>query len=428
MNFNPQAEELNMIIKRYNPVLYELLSTKGKAIFFPKKGILGQTAEATETKLNATIGIALEEDGTPMRLPSIANKITLPPREIFPYASSYGVAKLRTKWKEEIYRKNPSLKTEITLPLPTSGITQALSIAGYLVVNPGDKIILPEPYWGNYKLIYEQGYGAMLDPFPLFANDTFNVKGLQQRLKSGKNIMVFNFPNNPTGYTATVEEAREIAMTLRKHAEKGNRIVAIIDDAYFGFVYDNEIFKESLFSLLADLHKNILAMKVDGATKEEFSWGLRVGFITLATRDLHPETRVALEDKIAGVVRSTVSNVSHLAQSLILHALDSKDHNQEVQKKCGILQKRFLVMKRILAEKEYQHYFSALPCNSGYFMCLQLNPGLDAEKVRKTLLRKYSTGVIATAGLLRIAYSGIPAKNLRSLIENIHNACQEQKH
>lgn len=427
MNFNPQAEEVNIIIKRYNPALYDLLSTKGRAIFFPKKGILGQTAEATETKLNATIGIALEEDGTPMRLPSIANNITLPPREIFPYASSYGVAELRTKWKEEIYRKNPALKTEITLPIPTSGITHALSIAGYLVVNPRDKIILPEPYWGNYKLIYEQGYGAVLDHFPLFANDKFNVPGLQQKLKSGKNIIVFNFPNNPTGYTITVEEAREIAMTLRKHVEKGNRIVTIIDDAYFGFVYDNGIFRESLFSLLANLHQNILAMKVDGATKEEFSWGLRVGFITLATKDLHSETRSALEDKIAGVVRNTISNVSHLAQSLILHALHSKDHTKEVQKKYVVLQKRFLVMKHIVTEKKYQHYFSALPCNSGYFMCLQLKPGIDAEKVRKTLLRKYSTGVIATAGLLRIAYSGIPTKDLRGLIENIHNACQEQK-
>src|SRR3989338_1191158 len=121
MNFNLQAEELNTNIRRYNPLIYDLLSTKGKAIFFPKKGILGQTAEAKETKLNATIGIALEEDGTPMRLQSIARNITLPPREIFPYASSYGLAELRKKWKGEIYRKNPSLKTVTTLPIPTSG-------------------------------------------------------------------------------------------------------------------------------------------------------------------------------------------------------------------------------------------------------------------------------------------------------------------
>ena len=424
---DPQAEELNTNIRRYNPLIYDLLSTKGKAIFFPKKGILGQTAEAKETKLNATIGIALEEDGTPMRLQSIARNITLPPREIFPYASSYGLAELRKKWKGEIYRKNPSLKTVTTLPIPTSGITNALSIAAYLWVNPGDRIILPEPYWGNYRLIFEQGYGATLDPFPLFAKNKFNAGGLQGKLRSGKTILLFNFPNNPTGYTITQEEAQEITNILRTHAEKGNKIVIIIDDAYFGFVYTKEILKESLFGLLANLHQNILAIKVDGATKEEFTWGLRVGFITFATKDLHDRTITALEDKTAGVVRNTISNVSHLAQSLILHALNSKNHNKEVREKYLLLQQRFREMNSLVKEKKYQQYFSALPCNSGYFMCLQLKPGIDAEKVRKRLLFQYSTGVIATSGLLRIAYSGVPTKLLRKLIENMYNACLQEE-
>ncbi len=424
---DPQALTLNSSIQKNNHIIYYLLSEKGKAIFFPKKGILGQTAEAKGTKLNATIGIALEEDGTPMRLASIARQIKLAPQEIFPYASSYGIAELRKKWKEEIYSKNSFLKAKVTLPIPTAGITHALSIAGYLWINQGERIILPEPYWGNYKLIYEQGYGAVLDPFPLFSQDKFNAEGLRQKLKWGKNIILFNFPHNPTGYTITEKEAQGIANILKTHAEKGNRIIAIIDDAYFGFVYAKGVFKESLFSLLADLHENILALKVDGATKEEFSWGLRVGFITLATKNLQPETITALEDKMAGVVRSTVSNGSHLAQSLILHALNSKDHGKEIRKKYGILQKRFLVMKHILTEKKYQHYFSALPCNSGYFLCLRLKPGLNAESIRKTLLQRYQTGVIATAGLLRIAYSGVPTKNLPTLVENIYKACREQK-
>ena len=46
-----------------------------EGLFFPKKGILAQTADAKGKKINATIGAALEEDGTPMRLNSIAKKI-----------------------------------------------------------------------------------------------------------------------------------------------------------------------------------------------------------------------------------------------------------------------------------------------------------------------------------------------------------------
>ena len=72
---NPQAEELNQVIKAKNPAVFEMLSEKGKKIFFPKKGILGQTADAKSTKINATIGAAIEDDKTPMRLEAIASKI-----------------------------------------------------------------------------------------------------------------------------------------------------------------------------------------------------------------------------------------------------------------------------------------------------------------------------------------------------------------
>ena len=85
---------------------------KEKNIFFPKKGILGQTAEAKGTKINATIGAAIEDDGTPMRLESIASKIDLDPSLSFPYAPSFGRPDLRAKWKEMIYEKNPALKNK----------------------------------------------------------------------------------------------------------------------------------------------------------------------------------------------------------------------------------------------------------------------------------------------------------------------------
>ncbi|HJO01417.1 MAG TPA: hypothetical protein QF458_00700 [Candidatus Woesearchaeota archaeon] len=58
---NPEAEELNEKIKQNNPNLFSMLSEKGKNIFFPKKGILGQTAEAKGKEIDATVGMALEE-------------------------------------------------------------------------------------------------------------------------------------------------------------------------------------------------------------------------------------------------------------------------------------------------------------------------------------------------------------------------------
>ncbi len=423
---NPQAEELNEIIKQSNPAIYELLAEKGRNIFFPKKGILSQAGAAKGKKINATIGIALEEDGSPMRLKSIAKKIKLEPGEVFPYAPSYGKPELRNKWKEMIFDKNPGLKgKQVSLPVVTNALTHGLSMLGYLFVNQGDTIILPDKFWGNYKLIFINGHGAKLDSFDTFKGQGFNVEGLKEKLdtETGKKIILLNFPNNPTGYTPLETEVPEIKKIILEAAQKGNKILVIIDDAYFGLVYRKNVYKESIFSELADLHENVLAVKVDGATKEDYVWGLRVGFLTFGIKGGTEESYKALESKAAGAIRGNISNDSHLSQSLVYHAFGEPRYQSEKKKKYDILKKRYKEVERILKEhKEYRDEFLPLPHNSGYFMCIQ--PVKDAEKIRQILLEKYDTGVIAAGGLIRVAFSSVPKQQLAELYENIYRACK----
>ena len=178
-----------------------MLSRKGKAIFYPNRGVLKQGAEAKGKKINATIGMALEDDGSPMRLPSIAECIELPPNHVFPYASSFGCPDLRKAWKQRIFDKNPSLKGDISLPNVTVGLTNALSTVAYMFIEPGDKIILTDIFWENYKLIFQHAFDAEFDPFNAFSGGGFNVEGLREKLqpRTGKHIVLLNFPNNPTG-------------------------------------------------------------------------------------------------------------------------------------------------------------------------------------------------------------------------------------
>ena len=130
MGITAQAEELNELIQKNNPPIVHLLSRKGKEIYFPRKGILSQTAEAETSQINATIGVAIEDDGTPMRIPAIADKIDLDPKNVFLYAPSYGKRGLREAWKKEIGKKNPSLKGKMSLPVVTSGLTNGLYQVG----------------------------------------------------------------------------------------------------------------------------------------------------------------------------------------------------------------------------------------------------------------------------------------------------------
>lgn len=428
-SLDPQAEELNRIIKSHSPTVYELLSRKGKAIYFPRKGILAQGMAAKGKDINATIGTAYEDDGSPMVLPSIARLLELNGKDAFPYAPSQGVKALRDKWEELLRVKNPSLGTkEISLPLVTCALTHGLSMVGYMFVEEGDEIITADLYWENYDLVFSNAYGAELKCFNFFKNKVFDIDSFRETINAsstGKKIVVLNFPNNPSGYTPTKETGKEIIDVLKKAAEAGNKLVVVLDDAYFGLAFEDDIFTESLFAQLADCHENLLAVKIDGITKEEYAWGFRVGFLTYGVKNGNKELYKALEDKTAGAVRGNISNSPHPSQSLALIALQSETYQMEKERNKEKIKERYLKVKEILkAHQEYEQYFEALPFNSGYFMCIKLK-NLDTDKVWELLLNKYSTGVICYSekSLLRIAFASTPLAKLEKLFANIHSAC-----
>ena len=137
---------------------------------------------------------------------------------------------------------------------------------------------------------------------------------------------MLNFPNNPTGYSATEAELDQIAAVLREAAEDGRNLVVVTDDAYFGLFYGEDVAQESLFARLAGCHERLLAVKVDGPTKEQFVWGFRMGMLTFGSRAFHSDDALyqALEKKTAGAIRSAVSNCSHVAQSVLAKAMASE--------------------------------------------------------------------------------------------------------
>lgn len=427
-SINPQALELNEWLKELCPQILTMLSAKGKAIFFPKKGILAQSAEAKGSLINATIGVALEDDGSPMRLKSVDKNITIPPQDAYLYAPSYGKKELRLKWREMIMTKNPTMK-QCSLPVVTCALTHSLSMLGYLFVDEGDEIISPDLYWGNYRLIFSNAYGGKIVTFPLYEGTGFNLAGFREKLLSAgeKKIVILNLPNNPTGYTYTSDEAKQVLAILKEAAEAGKKIVAINDDAYFGLVYEEGIFTESLAAYMSDLHENILGVKVDGATKEDYAWGFRVGYITYTIKGGNEKLYEILEEKTAGAVRGNLSNVSNLSQSILLEAYASPIYHEEKAEKFLILKERFAAVKNVLAEKsaEYHEYFESLPYNSGYFMCLRLK-NIDAELLRQHLIKNYSTGVISIGeDVVRVAFSSLPAQIIPKLFDNLYNACRD---
>ncbi|MDP4210870.1 MAG: aminotransferase class I/II-fold pyridoxal phosphate-dependent enzyme [Bacteroidota bacterium] len=424
-----QALSLNNIIEKQNPAVLDMLSYKGKNIFFPKLGILSQSAQAKGKDINATIGEAIEDNGTSMHLPEFDALINLPGNNVFPYAPSFGKPELRDLWKQLIHTKNPSLKDIIiSHPIATCGLTHGISIAGYLFAGEGDTVILSDLYWENYNLIFENAYKAKVDTFQLFKDGGFNVDAFSQKLnevKQEKIVLLLNFPNNPSGYTPLTLEIELIVNEIKKQAEAGKKLVVLIDDAYFGLVYEQNVYTESIFVKLATLHENVLAVKLDGATKEDYVWGFRVGFITYGIKNGSLELYGALENKTAGAVRGNISNISQLSQSLLQKAYSSSEYQNSKKQKFDILKSRYNALKDAFKDSKYAEYFEPLPFNSGYFMCVSLKKGLDAEQVRLHLLHQYSTGVIVLGDVIRLAFSAVPQAKIPTLVENLYLACKD---
>jgi aspartate/methionine/tyrosine aminotransferase len=184
MRLDPQAEQLNQAIESVNPSVMRMLSRRGCAIYFPSKGIIQQSADAKSATINATIGTALDDDGGPMSLDSLRERVKLPPAQAFLYAPPKGREELRDLWERNMRQKNPSLgSTPTSKPVVTLALTHGLSMVAYLFVDEGDEVILPDLYWENYNLLFEHAYGGQLTTFPMFAGEGFNVEGLRATLR-----------------------------------------------------------------------------------------------------------------------------------------------------------------------------------------------------------------------------------------------------
>lgn len=433
---NELAIQLQEKICSVNPVAYEMLSALGKRIYFPSKGILSQSAEARKLagRFNATIGTALEGK-TAMNLPCVMENLPgFSPNDALLYAPSYGVKSLREAWKRKILHDNPSLEgVPFSLPVVTNGLTHALSLVGDLFVDPGDKVLLPDLNWDNYLLNFQDRLQADLCFFPLFQEGKMGLRGLAALLEEArpgeKRVVILNFPNNPTGYTPSEQEGQAIAQTLLEHAQRGVRIVALVDDAYFGLFYAPDAMRESLFCKLAHRSPNLLAIKADAATKECYVWGLRVGFLTFAMGGADSEDSplfAALEAKAAGEVRALVSNCSALSQRVVDKALRDPRFYEQREHCAQVMRERYLLTCKAFQEHpEYQEHFRPYPFNSGYFMCLRFLE-LPAERVRRHLLDHCGVGAIAIGDRnLRVAFSSLNQDQIEPLFQTIYEACRD---
>jgi len=425
---NPLAKDLNDTLA--GSVVDALMSDMGKRLYFPN-GIISQGGEAAkDAKLaNGTIGMAVA-NGSPIELNSYKKQMPdLNSKETVAYAKTAGNPDVRKLWKEKIIEKNPSLKGKtISTPILVPGLTAVLSYVCDLFVDVDKPLLAADPSWDNYELIAAARRGSEFHQFKCFENGKFNIPGLEKAMKAeaekyGSVRVILNFPQNPSGYSPTKSEAQEIVRIVKEIAQSGKKVLVLSDDAYFGLNYEDDIEPQSLFAYLADLHENVLAIKADGPTKEDFAWGFRTGFVTFASKGLSDAQITALTTKFMAAIRSSVSCSSTVSQSLVFHALQDADHEAQKVELRKMLKSRYDAVRKFV-NTHTNKVLTPYPFNSGYFMSFYVNSG-KAEEIRKKLLAEKGIGIIQIdANTLRVAFSSIDEDKIEEVYSAIYNVAE----
>ncbi|MDY2842512.1 MAG: aminotransferase class I/II-fold pyridoxal phosphate-dependent enzyme [Treponema sp.] len=428
---NPLAQELNNTLA--GTTAGSLLSDLGTRIFFPR-GIISQGGEAKiyGKTANATIGTTLI-GGKPAILEAVHKFAPdLTAGELVSYAPTAGNPDLRALWKEKIFAKNPSLNGKnISVPVVVPGLTAGISYLADLFIDEKHPLLVADPSWDNYSLIVETRRGANLHYFNMFKNGGFDIESFKAALKkeaaeNGSVRVLLNFPQNPSGYSPTKKEAAEIAQAVKEVAESGAKVLVWDDDAYFGLNYEDDIYPQSLFAELADIHENVLAVKIDGPTKEDFAWGFRTGFLTFGGKGMTDEQYDALVKKLMGLIRSSVSCSSTPSQSLVLKALADPKIEEEKKAFRDVLEERYKVVRKFV-ESHKSSVLEALPFNSGYFMSFNVK-GVDAEVLRKKILETKAIGTISIdSKTLRVAFSSVDVDKIETVYSAIYEVAETFK-
>jgi len=188
--------------------------------------------------------------------------------KVVEYSHSAGNLSYRQKLAK--YYQNIDIDIDENDILITTGGSEAITFAFMTCLNPGDEVIIPEPFYANYNGFAVQA-GVNVKPITSKIENGFALPPVEEFEKiiteKTKGIVICN-PNNPTGYLYSEEELRSLAEIVKKHD-----LYLFSDEVYREFVYDGEKHFSAMY--LKDIEQNVILM--DSVSKRYSECGVRIG-------------------------------------------------------------------------------------------------------------------------------------------------------
>ena len=316
-----------------------------------------------------------------------------------------------------------------------------------MFLNPGEYIISPNKRWGNYDNVIVKHLGAEIKSFEFFKDNKIDLQSLKETIEDVANrqekiVIILNFPNNPTGYNPTFQEAKDLINLLKDTYYLVKKpMIIIVDDAYGNLFYTDKHLKKSLFYELQQLDEDIIPIKLDGITKELLMYGGRIGFLTIGLKpnwvnnDEELEAlKLEINNKLEGMNRSTLSNCNHFYQAITQKMFNEIGMNKIIEarnKVIELLKIRYEKINLELANIDNPDV-SVDPNSGGFFLFVNLNPDrIKATEFADHLLKKYKVGVIPiekpyeNINGIRIAYCSIDIGQIPELVNRINLALKD---
>lgn len=341
-----------------------------------------------------------------------------------------GLAEVRDLWRAHQRRGVPE-SLPSGRPFAVSGLSHGLALMADLYgrdeAGDGVPVVVPEPYWGNYRQAFAVRRGARIVAAPSFVEGRFDPEAIGRAVGSLPRdrtaIAILNFPSNPGGYSPDRAERERLldALVGAASAAPERLLVAICDDAYAGLVFEPEVPRGSLFwDLVARRTEapNLLPAKIDGATKEFSFFGGRIGFVTF------PDD--GMEERLARRVRAGAGAPSALSQVVLLAALRDPDVGERIEGVRAVLEERYRALKEALGRVD-PDLVRTFPFNSGCFALVEIPEalGLEADAVRRHLIEALSVGLISIEPrLLRIAHCSVAAEAIPELVRRLERGIE----
>jgi aspartate aminotransferase len=293
-------------------------------------------------------------------------------------ATRYGPAAGEPQLREAIAAKLQRCNGMDVSPqqvLVTNGGKQALYNLFQVLLDPGDEVLIPAPYWLTYPELAGLA-GASVKVLPSSASDGFrlDLQALEALITPNSRLLVLNTPSNPTGLVLQKHELEGVAELLRRHPQ-----VAVVCDEIYEHLLDDAQTHHGLASLAPDLADRLFV--VNGFAKGWAMTGWRVGY--LAGPEAVVKAAIALQSQ-------TTSNVCTFAQHGALAALQAPlDCVKEMSASFSARR------KRLTAGLQRLKGLVLVPPNGAFYAFPDISAyGLDSMRFCKALLDQEGLAVV----------------------------------